>query len=101
MSTEGTSTRQSSGSSSGDKKRKGRGPNRLDYEKMAKVKATGIQINEVGQPIGENSVIYSSGCGAIAAQMIPITYSSWDKIPQSLKDILWENVKVYTGFIYL
>ncbi|TXG54041.1 hypothetical protein EZV62_019297 [Acer yangbiense] len=100
---EGTSTPSSSNNEEGSKKRKGRGPNRIDFNKIAKAKESGIEFNNLGQPIGKPSVPLSTSYGTVATQLIPVTYESWPEVPEILKNSVWETTKVisrrYTALV--
>ena len=92
--TEEASAPSSSVNEKGSKKRKGRGPNKVDLNKIAKAKEDGIHFNSLGQPIGKTSIPLSTTYGAVATQLVPITYESWSQVPDVLKDSLWESTKV-------
>ncbi|KAL5856716.1 hypothetical protein ACOSQ3_004174 [Xanthoceras sorbifolium] len=92
MSTEGPSDTPSSSS-----KRKGRGPNQINFNKIAKAKEVGVTFNELGQPLGDSSIALSTCIGTITTQMIPITYSSWPEVPDVVKDSVWETMKARFG----
>ncbi|TXG70064.1 hypothetical protein EZV62_004999 [Acer yangbiense] len=94
MSTEETTSAPSSSvNEKGSKKRKGRGPNKVDLNKISKVKEDGIPFNNLGQPIGKTSVPLSTSYGAVVTQLVPITYESWPKVPDVLKNSLWKTTK--------
>ncbi|KAL5840363.1 hypothetical protein ACOSQ4_012971 [Xanthoceras sorbifolium] len=92
MSTEGPSDTPSSSS-----KRKGRGSNQINFNKIAKAKEVGVTFNELGQPLGDSSIALSTCIGTITTQMIPITYSSWPEVPDVVKDSVWETMKARFG----
>ncbi|KAL5808350.1 hypothetical protein ACOSQ3_029041 [Xanthoceras sorbifolium] len=92
MSTEGPSDTPSSSS-----KRKGRGPNQINFNKIAKAKEVGVTFNELGQPLGDSSIALSTCIGTITTQMIPITYSSWPEVPDVVKNSVWETMKARFG----
>ncbi|KAL5846160.1 hypothetical protein ACOSQ3_009684 [Xanthoceras sorbifolium] len=92
MSTEGPSDTPSSSS-----KRKGRGLNQINFNKIAKAKEVGVTFNELGQPLGDSSIALSTCIGTITTQMIPITYSSWPEVPDVVKDSVWETMKARFG----
>ncbi|KAL5855865.1 hypothetical protein ACOSQ4_005667 [Xanthoceras sorbifolium] len=75
-------------------KKKGRGPNQINFNKIAKAKEIGITFNQLGQPLGDSSIALSKCIGIITTQMIPITYSSWPEVPDVVKDSVWETMKV-------
>ncbi|KAL5789841.1 hypothetical protein ACOSQ2_004729 [Xanthoceras sorbifolium] len=78
-------------------KRKGRGPNQIHFNKIAKAKEVGVTFNELGQPLGDSSIALSTCIGTITAQMIPITYSSWPEVPDVVKNSIWETMKARFG----
>ncbi|KAL5846313.1 hypothetical protein ACOSQ3_009837 [Xanthoceras sorbifolium] len=90
----GTSTLTVTGNETGSKKRKGRGKNQLDSNKIAKAKEMGIHFNVFGQPVGDNSIPLSTFCGTLVCQLIPITYKSWPEVSEILKNSVWETTKV-------
>lgn len=53
-----------------------------------------VQWNSRGQPIGRNSVTMSSYLGATTSSTIPISYENWDRVPDALKNAIWEDVSV-------
>ncbi|KAF9613447.1 hypothetical protein IFM89_008294 [Coptis chinensis] len=64
----------------------------------AKVMATNsgskltVTFNANGQPVGENSVQFSSYLGNIASEMVPLTFSDWRAIKNGYKDLYWQSV---------
>ncbi|KAL5768027.1 hypothetical protein ACOSP7_014610 [Xanthoceras sorbifolium] len=78
-------------------KRKGRGPNQINFNKIAKAKEVGVTFNELEQPLGDSSIALSTCTGTITTQMIPITYSSWLEVPDVVKDSVWETMKARFG----
>ena len=92
---ENTDTPSSSLNDKGSKKRKGRGSNRYDFNKIVKAKEIGVPINDLGQPNGESSIHLSTSCGAMVAQLIPITYKNWLEVPEIMKESMWETTKVF------
>lgn len=53
-----------------------------------------INWNEKGQPIGANSVQFSSFMGALVREVVPYTISDWRKISPLMKDVLWASIQV-------
>ena len=101
MSTEeNTGTPTSSVNDKGSRKRKGRGQNQYDFNKIAKAKESGVPINDLGQPHGESSKPLSTSSGLIVTQLIPITYDSWLKVPEIMKNSVWETIKVRVSFLF-
>ncbi|KAL5846677.1 hypothetical protein ACOSQ3_010201 [Xanthoceras sorbifolium] len=93
----GTSTPTVTDNETGSKKRKGRGKNRFDSNKIAKAKEMGIGFNEFGQAVGDGSIVLSTFCGTLVTQLIPITYKSWPEVPEILKNSVWETTKTKFG----
>ena len=91
---ETTSAPSSSFNEKGSKKRKGRGPNKVDLNKISKVKEDGIPSNNLGQPIGKTSIPLSTTYEAVVTQLVPITYESWPNVPDVLKNSLWGTTKI-------
>jgi hypothetical protein len=84
--------------SSTKKKRKGgRRPTRMDDillkepGSMPKIK---IELNDKGQPIGENYRKLSSVIGVQTRKMLPVGYSDWRLVDAKLKMKLWGDIKV-------
>ncbi|KAL5824510.1 hypothetical protein ACOSQ3_020573 [Xanthoceras sorbifolium] len=93
----GTSTPTVTDNETGSKKRKGRGKNRFDSNKIAKAKEMSIGFNEFGQPVGDGSIVLSTFFGTLVTQLIPITYKSWPEVPEILKNSVWETTKTKFG----
>lgn len=53
-----------------------------------------IYWNEKGQPIGTNSVQFSSFVGSLVREIVPYTISDWRKISPLLRDVLWASIQV-------
>ncbi|KAF4351284.1 hypothetical protein G4B88_017782, partial [Cannabis sativa] len=53
-----------------------------------------INWNEKGQPVGTNSVQFSSYVGALVREVAPYTISDWRKMSPIMKDILWASIQV-------
>lgn len=75
---------------------KGRGATRVSF--VARARNRDIQFsvnyNERGQPIGKYSDVMMSYWGSIVKKSIPITYGSWPKVPDNMKDALFEDLAV-------
>lgn len=56
-----------------------------------------IEFNQYGQHTGEFSEKFGKQIGHCASR-VNITYREWKDVPQSLKDSMWEETKVY--FLY-
>ena len=66
-------------------KKKCRGPTRCAYINKLEEKLE-IHINERNQPIGPNSMKLAWLLGALAREMVPMTFFYWWKIPNQLKE---------------
>ena len=53
-----------------------------------------VMFNVLGQPIGENSIAYSTEVGSIARDMVPLTYDDWRSVDKGHKDIYWDTLMV-------
>ena len=88
-----------------NEKHQGRGKTRMSY--MTQQKAKGIkknlQWNDLGQPIGDVYTNMISYLGSRVRATISINSGDWRKVPQDLKDGLWEDIIVrnYHCDIYL
>ena len=94
MSTEENTSMTLSLNDKGSKKRKGKGSNRYDFNKIVKAKEIGVPINDLGQPHGESSIHLSTSCGAMVVQLIPITYKNWLDVLEIMKESVWETTNV-------
>lgn len=75
--------------------KKGRGTAILkNLSKMSTDERCEVLYNKFGQAIGSTRVDFSSYKGLLARSMVPISYSSWHKVPNSFKENLWTAVKV-------
>lgn len=55
-----------------------------------------ISMNELFQPVSDDDKIiteFSSFVGTLK-RCVPLTYVSWDHVPENLKNTLWTYVKV-------
>ena len=53
-----------------------------------------INWNEKGQPVGTNSVQFSSFVGALVREVVPYTISDWRKVSPIMRDVLWASIQV-------
>ncbi|XP_062097889.1 uncharacterized protein LOC133803787 [Humulus lupulus] len=51
-----------------------------------------INWNEKGQPVGTNSVQFSSFVGALVREVVPYTISDWRKVSPLMRDVLWASI---------
>ena len=77
-------------------KKRTKGPTVLD--RIAKVRATGqkipVETNYNGIPIDENGKDLMTYVGIVARDTVAITYNSWDDVPKSLKERIWDTLMV-------
>ncbi|XP_062088362.1 uncharacterized protein LOC133794938 [Humulus lupulus] len=52
-----------------------------------------INWNEKGQPVGTNSVQFSSFVGALVREVVPYTISDWRKVSPIMRDVLWASIQ--------
>ncbi|KAL5569972.1 hypothetical protein UlMin_026547 [Ulmus minor] len=52
-----------------------------------------IKWNIKGQPIGFNSVQFSSYLGALVREIVPYTLTCWKRLPKTKEDILWASIQ--------
>lgn len=74
-------------------KKKCRGPTRCAYINNMEGKLH-IHIHERNQPIGPNFVMLASLLRVISREMVPMTYFDWQKVPDQLKEDLWNIINV-------
>ena len=83
----------------------GRGKTRMSYMTQQKPKGIkkDLEWNDLGQPIGDVYTNMISYLGSRVRATISINSGDWRKVPQDLKDGLWEDIIVrnYHYDIYL
>lgn len=80
---------------------KRRGKTKCNKIKTRKVERLVVEFNEKGQPIRRNSNIFSSYLGAIARARVPISYTTWHKVPKDTKEKYWVEVKAISSHMPL
>ena len=50
--------------------------------------------NSRGQPVDPNKAKFVSYIGVVARRTVPITYDNWRKVPDTLKDTIWDDIQV-------
>ena len=65
---------------------------------MPKIK---IELNDRGQPVGENYRKLSSVIGVQTRKMLPVGYSDWRLVGANKKMALWDDIKVLSQFVYV
>ena len=83
--------------------KKGRGPALLKDVMKINNKEERLKIiyNCQGQPIGEHKKKLASYMGILVKSFVPISYTTWHKVPDTLKNNLWAAVQVITFFLLL
>jgi hypothetical protein len=71
-----------------------RGPTKMLVIAKRQGERKTIQFNERDQPVGEESVKFSSFLGVLAREIVPITHDSWVLMDDKSKERLWVLVKV-------
>ena len=79
------------------KKRKGRGITKLEDifargSEMPKIK---IQLNQFGQPVGNNSRKFSSAIGCYVRKMLSVSSVDWRLVDGEKKFEVWTELKVF------
>lgn len=91
-------------SSSLGTKKKTRGPTLCTKlkEKITKQKLVcSIDFDEYGDPIGDMAQKFKSYIGSVVRLRVDINIESWDVVHEGLKDIIWEDIKVWKyNFLY-
>jgi len=65
---------------------------------MPKIK---IELNDRGQPVGENYRKLSSVIGVQTRKMLPVGYSDRRLVDANKKMALWDDIKVLSQFVYV
>lgn len=79
-----------------NKKRKTRGPTLMSdlvHRRGGKGRIE-VTYNTKGQPEGQHGSNLASFIGVMARSTVPIIYKNWKAVPPSLKDKIWDMVKV-------
>ncbi|XVE52305.1 hypothetical protein DITRI_Ditri02bG0112300 [Diplodiscus trichospermus] len=74
-------------------KRQRRGPTSCKTFKKKASEAKSIQFDEMSRPIGGCVKDFKSYIGALARVNVDINIDDWKKVPQGLKNTIWEDVK--------
>ncbi|KAG6479184.1 hypothetical protein ZIOFF_062645 [Zingiber officinale] len=77
-------------------KKKGRGPSKLKMV-SGQDKCKELERNELGQPIGDNSVKYASFLGCMIKEFVPYTLDGWNEIGEELNYKVedWEKKVIF------
>lgn len=80
---------------------KGRGP--TTCRNLKKKKATeqlSVQFDQYGRVIGPYATKFVSYIGSLVRSQVDINIKSWRDVDAGLKNIIWEDVKVYLKTLY-
>ncbi|KAL9666926.1 hypothetical protein QQ045_001270 [Rhodiola kirilowii] len=57
-----------------------------------------IEFDAIGYPLGKAGDTWRSYLGVVARTRVPIEYTYWRKVPQTCKDVMWnEAIEVFLG----
>ncbi|KAL5579155.1 hypothetical protein UlMin_011597 [Ulmus minor] len=76
------------------KKRKGRGATYMPTVIRKKIhdSRSTVAVNRRGQLVGPTAVELQSYVGVLVRQSVPITITTWHKVPNELKNKIWEQI---------
>ncbi|XVE53882.1 hypothetical protein DITRI_Ditri03aG0037300 [Diplodiscus trichospermus] len=74
-------------------KKKMRGPTTWKKFKKKVSEAKSVQFDEMSRPIGRCSKDFKSYIGALARINVDINIDDWKKVPEGLKNTIWEDGK--------
>ncbi|XP_075500540.1 uncharacterized protein LOC142539151 [Primulina tabacum] len=74
-------------------KKKGRGTSKLKMI-SGQDKRKEVERNDLGQPIGDNSVKYTSFLGCMIKEFVPYTLDGWNDIDEEVKDMMWSCLQM-------
>ncbi|KAG6467010.1 hypothetical protein ZIOFF_075194 [Zingiber officinale] len=74
-------------------KKKGRGASKLKMVN-GQDKCKELERNELGQPIGDNSIKYASFLGCMIKEFVPYTLDGWYEIGEEVKDRMWSCLQL-------
>ncbi|KAL5547397.1 hypothetical protein UlMin_007084 [Ulmus minor] len=79
------------------KKRKGRGATYMPTVIRKKIRGSRstVAVNRRGQLVGPIAVELQSYVGVLARQSVPITITTWHKVPNELKNKIWEQILAF------
>ncbi|KAH9619356.1 hypothetical protein KSS87_013452 [Heliosperma pusillum] len=79
-------------------KRKGRGATTGLKAKGQNNRPKHIKFDKFGRPFGAGRLAFSRDIGDIARNNIKITYEDWFKVPEGIKDSIWQDIKTKWNF---
>ncbi|KAH9608267.1 hypothetical protein KSS87_022255 [Heliosperma pusillum] len=79
-------------------KRKGRGATTGLKAKGQNNGPKHIKFDKFGRPFGAGRLAFSRDIGDIARNNIKITYEDWFKVPEGIKDSIWQDIKTKWNF---
>ena len=59
-----------------------------------------VAVNRRGQLFGPTAVELQSYVDVLARQSVPITITTWHKVPNELKNKIWEQILVMFNFCF-
>ncbi|XP_073145164.1 uncharacterized protein [Henckelia pumila] len=74
-------------------KKKGCGPSKFNLVSGQK-KPKELERNELGQPIGDNSVAYATFLGCMVKEFVPYTLDGWKELDEGLKNKIWRCLQL-------
>ncbi|CAA7045957.1 unnamed protein product [Microthlaspi erraticum] len=77
----------------GNKKKKTRGPTRMNKVAKSHEEKVGVEFNSAGEPIGKGSVALSSFLGPLVREYVPVLLDDWRHIDEQTKETMWEEVQ--------
>ena len=60
-----------------------------------------VDIDNYGSPVGNNASKVASKIGRLVRNHVPITYTSWKKVPSNFKEDVWNQMEVVRMLIYM
>ncbi|KAH9617310.1 hypothetical protein KSS87_022259 [Heliosperma pusillum] len=78
-------------------KRKGRGATTGLKAKGQNNGPKHIKFDKFGRPFGAGRLAFSRDIGDIARNNIKITYEDWFKVPEGIKDSIWQDIKCWVN----
>ena len=79
--------------------KKARGMARLVINRANEKKIV-VQFDETGVPAGDEGQKLSTAIGILARTTIPLTYTDWRKVPDHVKEMIWECIIVCYLLLY-
>lgn len=77
-----------------NKKRRTRGPTKMNKVAKRHEEKVEVQFNSFGEPVGKGSVTLSSFLGPLVREYVPVLVDDWRHVDERAKDTMWEEVQV-------